>query len=155
MRILQNLLYLSLFILSFTSAQAHAAERAVLLPITGELLASEKTQLADEVAKSLSGQYQIILGDKVNQFVTKVFREESKKLDCDETSCYRRIAAEFKADKIVAIKIAKVASGQYLVTFNLYDVPTGEVTQPRKAECTECGYSKLLATVQSMLEQRK
>jgi hypothetical protein len=155
MRTLQKLLYLALFILGFTATQAHAAERVVLLPITGELLASEKSQLAAEAAKALSWQYKIIQGDKVNQFVTKVFREESKKLDCDETSCYRRIASEFKADKIVAIKIAKVASGQYLVTFNLYDVATGEVSHSRKTECTECGYSKLLAAVQSMLASQK
>lgn len=155
MRILQKLLYLALFILGFTVTQARAAERVVMLPITGELLASEKSQLAVHTAKALSWQYQIIQGDKVNQFVTKVFWEESKKLECDETSCYRRIAAEFNADKIVAIKVAKVASGKYLVAFNLYDVPTGEITYSRKAECTECGFSTLIATVQSMLPPQK
>lgn len=153
MRSIIKLIWLAAFL--FVAPLAHAADRAVLLPVTGELLASEKVQLADEVAKSLSGQYLVIKGDKVNRFVAKVFREESNKLDCDETNCYRRIAAEFKAEKIIALKIAKVSSGKYLQTFNLYDVTTGEVVLSKQAECNECSFSKLLVTTQSMMAPPK
>ncbi len=137
--------------LLFNISLAQGAERIVLLPVAGELLASEKVQLADAAAHAVSGQYHVLYGDKVNQFVVKAFQDESKKLDCDESNCYKKIASEFKVDKIMALKIAKVASGKYLVALNLYDIPTGGVIVSKSAECSECSFEKLVATAQSIM----
>lgn len=124
---------------------AWAGERAVLLPVTGPLTVNEKAQLAEDVVTGLSGRYELVHGEEVDRFVKQAFEEENHKRDCDEASCYRRIAAQYHADKIAAVRVAQIAEGQFLLTFNLYDVMTGEMTISRSKECKDCSFVKLKA----------
>lgn len=128
----------------FTQA-AYAKEVAVLLPVTGPLTPSEKIELTKQAVDGLSVRFDLRHGEEVDRFVKQAFQEESKKKDCDETNCYRRIAAQYHAEKIVALRVAEVAKGRYLVTFHLYDVPTGEMTASQKKECAQCSFEKLKA----------
>ena len=120
-----------------------AAEKGVLLPISGPLTAEEKKGLADTVAGHLSGSYQVVYGEEVNDYITKVFREESKKDDCDEEACYRKIATHYGAETIFALRVVKEGDALYVVTFNIYDVLTEKVVQSRKEACSHCSYESL------------
>ena len=122
---------------------AWAKEIAVLLPVTGPLTPLEKSELTKEAVEGLSPKLELKYGDDVDRFVKKAFQEESKKQDCDETNCYRRIAAKYHAEKIVALRVAQVEKGRYLVTYHLYDVPTGEMTASQQKECDQCSIDKL------------
>lgn len=124
---------------------AYAKEIAVLLPITGPLTPFEKVELTKVAAQGLSLTFELKHGEDVDRFVKKTFQEESKKKDCDEANCYRRIAAQYHAEKIVALRVAQVGKGRYLVTYHLYDVPTGEMAVSEQKECTQCSFEKLKA----------
>lgn len=132
---------------------ACAGEVAVLLPVTGPLTPLEKTELAKEAVAVLSARFEVRHGEEVDRFVTQVFREESRKKDCDEANCYRRIAAQFNAEKIVAIRVAETAKGRYLVAHHLYDVPTGEMTSSHRKECAQCSFEKLKALCKELTSQ--
>jgi hypothetical protein len=125
---------------------AHAAcakEVVVLLPITGPLTPYEKAELGRAIVAKLSPTFELKHGDAVDRYAKKAFQEESRKKDCDETNCYRRIAEHFHADKIAAVRIALVAKGRFLLSLHLYDVASGEMDFSEKAECTECSTGKL------------
>ena len=124
---------------------AMAGEIAVLLPVTGPLTPYEISELGKEVVAELSPRFDLKYGEEVGRFVKQAFQEESKKNDCDETNCYRRIAAKYHAEKIVALRVAQVEKGRYLVTYHLYDVPTGEMTASQQKECVQCSFEKLKA----------
>lgn len=132
---------------------ACAKEIAVLLPVTGPLTPLEKVELTKEAVDGLSARFELRHGEEVDRFVKQAFQEESKKQDCDETNCYRRIAAQYHAEKIVALRVAEVAKGRYLVTYHLYDVPTGEMTDSRKKECAQCSFKKLKALCNELTSQ--
>lgn len=136
----------------FTQA-ACAKEVAVLLPVTGPLTPLEKIELTGEAVENLSTRFELKHGEEVDRFVKQAFQEESKKKDCDETNCYRRIAAQYHAEKIVALRVAEVGKGRYLVTFHLYDVPTGEMTASQKKECAQCSFEKLKALCKELTSQ--
>jgi hypothetical protein len=123
--------------------QAYARESAVLLPVTGPLTTLEKTGLSKEVLDDLSSSFDLQYGEEVDRFVKQVFQEESKKSDCDEANCYRRIAALYHAQKIVGLRVTEIDKGSYLVILLLYDVPTGEMTSSQKEECKQCTFEKL------------
>lgn len=127
----------------FIAVPAGAKEIAVLLPVTGSLTPFEKSRLGQEVVEGFSAKFEFQYGEEVDRFVKKAFQDESKKQDCDETNCYRRIAAQYHAEKIVALRVSNVDKDNYLVTINLYDVPTGEMTSSQKAECQQCSFEKL------------
>ncbi|HEU0188447.1 MAG TPA: hypothetical protein VFQ97_00450 [Gallionella sp.] len=129
----------------FFTQSAHAREIAVLLPVTGPLTPLEKFELTKQVVGGLSARFELKHGEDVDRFVKQAFQEESKKKDCDETNCYRRIAAQYHAEKIVALRVAEVEKGRYLVTYHLYDVPTGEMIASKKKECAQCSFEKLKA----------
>ena len=122
---------------------ANAKEVAVLLPVTGPLTPIEKSELSDELIKGLSAKYELEFGEEVDRYVTQVFHDESKKSDCDETNCYRRIAALYHSEKIVALRVAEIEKGHYLMSAHLYDVPTGEMISDQKEECNQCSFEKL------------
>ncbi|KAF0201915.1 MAG: hypothetical protein FD173_2073 [Gallionellaceae bacterium] len=125
------------------SQSAYAKEIAVLLPVNGPLTPFEKAELTRQAADGFSSKFELMHGDEVERFVKQVFQDESKKKDCDEANCYRRIAARYHAEKIVALHVTQVEKGRYLVTSHLYDVPTGEMTSSQKMECTQCSFEKL------------
>ena len=122
---------------------AYAKEIAVLLPVIGPLTPFEQAELSKDTAATFSSKFDLKYGVAVDRFVNQVFHEESKKKDCDESNCYRRIAAKFHAEKIVVLRVAEVEKGRYLLTSHLYDVPTGEMTSSEKAECVQCSFEKL------------
>ncbi len=122
---------------------AYAKEVAVLLPVTGPLTPFEKTGLSKEMVEGLAEKFELKYGEAVERVVRDVFREESKKADCDETDCYRRIAAKYHAEKIIALRVTEMDKGHYLVTSHLYDISTGEMTSSQKEECTQCSFEKL------------
>lgn len=132
-----------------------AEEIAVLLPLTGPLTPLEKSELTREAVKGLSEQFELKHGGEVDQFVRQAFQEESQKQDCDETNCYRRIAARYHADKIAAIRIVQIAQGSYLVTSHLYDVPTGELTVSEQSKCTQCSIQKLKVLCKALTGKMK
>ncbi|MEI7843965.1 MAG: hypothetical protein WCI39_13155 [Gallionellaceae bacterium] len=136
---------LALFAVTFClfSQLAQAKDTAVLLPIGGTLTATEKSSLTQEIVTNLAPQFELTYGDEVDQFVKKAFQEESKKKDCDETNCYRRIAAKFHAEKIVALRLTQIGKARQLMVLHIYDVQTGEVTASEKGECTDCSLEKL------------
>jgi len=122
---------------------AYAKEIAVLLPITGPMTQIEKSELSKEMVEGLSAKFMLQYGEEVDRFVKQVFQEESKKNDCDETNCYRRIAALYHAEKIVVLRVADIGKGRFLVTSHLYDVPTGDMTFSQEEECAQCTIEKL------------
>lgn len=130
---------------------AYAKEIAVLLPVTGPLTLYEKSELTKDAVEGLSARFELKQGEEVDRFVKQVFQEESKKKDCDEANCYRRIAAQYHAEKIVALRVAQVGKGRYLVTYHLYDVPTGEMTASEQKECTQCSFEKLKALFKELI----
>lgn len=113
----------------------------------------EKAELTKEAVQGLSSTFELKHGEEVDRFVKQAFQEESKKKDCDETNCYRRIAAQYHAEKIVALCVAEVSKGRYLVTYHLYDVPTGEMTASQKKECAQCSFEKLKALCKELTSQ--
>ena len=125
------------------SSAVNANEIAVLLPITGPMTPYEKSELSKELITGLSTKFELEYGEEVDRFVKQVFREESKKSDCDETNCYRRIASLYHAGKIVAFRVTEIDKGHFLVTAHLYDVPTGELVSTQKEECNQCSFEKL------------
>lgn len=129
---------------------ACANEIAVLLPVTGPLTAAEKVEVTKLAVEGFSTRFELKHGAEVDRIVKQAFQEESKKNDCDETSCYRRIAAQYHAEKIVALRVAQVEAGRYLVTMHLYDVTTGEMTASQQRECAQCSFEKLKALCQEL-----
>lgn len=122
---------------------AYAKEVAVFLAVTGPLTPFEKSELSKEVVEGLSAKFELRYGAEVDHYVKKVFQEESKKNDCDETDCYRRIAALYHAEKIIALRVAEVEKGRHLVTAHIYEVSTGEMSASEKEECMQCSFEKL------------
>lgn len=140
---MKNLLRILAVALLLSAQTAYAKEIAVLLPVTGPLTPFEKAELTKEAVQGLSLIFELKHGEEVDRFVKQAFQEESKKKDCDETNCYRRIAAQYHAEKIVALRVAEVSKGRYLVTYHLYDVPTGEMIASQKKECAQCSFERL------------
>jgi len=140
---MKNLLRVFAVALLLLAHAAYAKEVAVLLPVTGPLTPLEKSELSKQVVDGLPVQFELKYGEEVDRFVKQAFQEESKKQDCDETNCYRRIAARYHAEKIIALRVAEIDKGRYLVTIQLYDVPTGDVISSQKEECTQCSFEKL------------
>jgi len=122
-----------------------AKEIAVLLPLSGPLTPFEKTELTKQVVDGLSVKFDLKHGEEVDLVVKQAFQEESKKKDCDETNCYRRIAAQYRAEKIVAIRVVQANKENYLVTINVYNVLTNEMSVSQKKECIQCSFEKLKA----------
>lgn len=142
---------IGIFMILFMIPAVFAKERAVLLPLTGALTPDEKRILSKEVSLILESNYTIITGEDVDHVVKQVFLEESHKTECDESSCYRRISEHYHADKIIAFRVTKRTDSLYLITYNLYDVPTGEMTLSRSQECAECSFEKLKALSRGLL----
>lgn len=142
---MKNLLRALAVAMLLLAQTAYAKEIAVLLPVTGPLTPFEKAELTEETVQGLSFKFELKHGEEVDRFVKQAFQEESKKNDCDETNCYRRIGAQYHAEKIVALRVAQVEKGRYLVTYHLYDVPTGEMTSSQQKECAQCSFEKLKA----------
>lgn len=137
-----RLLFLTFLIFA---SPAFAKEIAVMLPLTGPLSPFEQAELTKEFADGISNQFELKYGEDVDRFVKQVFQDESKKKDCDEAKCYQRIAAQYHAEKILALRVVQVAQGNYLVTSHLYDVPSGNMTFSEKRTCLECTTQKLKA----------
>jgi hypothetical protein len=125
------------------ASTAYAREIAVLLPIAGSLTPFEKSEISKVVVEGLSAKFELKYGEGVDHFVKQAFQDESKKNDCDETNCYRRIASKFHAQSIVALRVIDIDKGRYLVTTHLYDVATGEMTSSQNEECAQCSFEKL------------
>ncbi|HLP97298.1 MAG TPA: hypothetical protein VK149_02515 [Sideroxyarcus sp.] len=142
---MKNLLRVLAVALLLIAPLVNAKEIAVLLPLTGPLTPFEKTELTKVAVEGVSARFELRHGEEVDRFVKQAFQEESKKTDCDETNCYRRIAAKYHAEKIVALRVAQVEKGRYLVTYHLYDVPTGEMIASQQKECGQCSLEKLKA----------
>ena len=142
---MKNLLSVFVVTLLLFAQSAHGKEIAVLLPVTGPLTPFEKAELTKTAVQGLSAAFELKHGEAVDRVVKKAFQEESKKADCDETNCYRRIAATYHAEKIVALRVTQVEKGRYLVTYHLYDVPTGEMTFSQQKECAQCSFEKIKA----------
>jgi hypothetical protein len=140
---MKNLLRLFAIAMLLLAHSAYAKDVAVLLPVTGPLTPLEKTELSKQVVDGLSARFELKYGEEVDRFVKQAFQDESKKQDCDETNCYRRIAARYHAEKIIALRVAEIDKGRYLVSIQLYDVPTGDVISSQKEECTQCSFEKL------------
>jgi ribosomal protein L37AE/L43A len=147
MRILLKIFAVAILLIA---QSAYAKEIAVLLPVTGPLTPFEKMELSKEVVGGFSAKFDLQYGEEVDRYVKQVFQEESKKKDCDETNCYRRIAALYHAEKIIALRVAEIDKGRYLVTAHLYDVPTGEMTSSQKEECEQCSFEKLKVLCKEM-----
>jgi hypothetical protein len=143
---------ISVLALLFASA-ACAKEIAVLLPITGPLTPLEQTELSATLVTELAAKFDLKYGEEVDRVVKQAFQDESKKKDCDETNCYRRIAEKYQAEKIVALRVVQMEAGHYLVTLQLYDIPTGEVTGSQKSECTACTFEKIKAVTKQLAEK--
>ena len=135
------------------SSVVYANEIAVLLPITGPMTPFEKSELSKELITGLSTKFELEYGEEVDRFVKQVFREESKKNDCDESNCYRRIASLYHAGKIVAFRVTEIEKGRYLVTSHLYDVPAGEMVSSQKEECNQCSFEKLKSLCKEFASQ--
>jgi hypothetical protein len=142
---MNNLLKLIALLFLLFTQQSFAKEIAVLLPVTGAASPFEQAELTQEAVEGLSAKFDLKHGEEVDQFVKQVFHDESKKKDCDEENCYRRIAARYQADKIVAFRMLERAQGNYLVTSHSYDVPTGTMTLSEQKFCVQCTTQKLKA----------
>lgn len=140
---MKNVLRVLLVATLLLAQTAFAREVAVLLPVIGPLTPFEQSELTKVAADAFSTKFELKYGTEVDDYVKQVFREESKKNDCDEANCYRRIAAKYHADKILTLRVAQVEKGRYLVTSHLYDVPTGEMVSDQKMECAQCSFDKL------------
>lgn len=132
---------------------AYAKEIAVLLPVAGPLTPNEKAELTKGTVEGLLSGFDLKHGDEVDRVVKQAFQEESKKQDCDETNCYRRIASKYSADKIIALRVATMVAGHYLVTLQIYDVPTGEMTFSQKNECKACSFEILKGLSKDLTSQ--
>jgi len=150
---MKNVLRICAVVMLLLAQSAYAKEIAVLLPVAGPLTSLEKTELTREAVHGLSARFELKHGEEVDRFVKQAFREESKKKDCDEANCYRSIAAQYHAVKIVALRVAEVAKGRYLVTYHLYDVQTGEMTASQKKDCEQCSFEKLKALCKELTSQ--
>ncbi len=150
---MKNILRLFTIAIIFFAPLACAKEIAVLLPVIGPLTPFEKIELTKQAAEGLSAKFELRHGEEVERFVKQAFQDESHKKDCDETNCYRRIAARYHAEKIVALRVAQVDKGRYLVTAHLYDVPTGEMTSSQKMECTQCSFEKLKVLCKEIMQR--
>lgn len=132
---------------------AYAKEIAVLLPITGALTPHEKLELTKDTVDGLSPNFELKHGEEVDRVVKMAFQEENKKQDCDETNCYRRIASKYDAEKIIALRVTTMVAGHYLVTLQIYDVPTGEMTFSQKNECKTCSFEILKGLCKELTSQ--
>lgn len=130
-----------------------AREVAVLLPISGPLTPLEVTELSNQVITELSARYVLKHGVEVDKVVKQAFLEESKKNNCDEVNCYRKIASNYKAEYIVAIRVNKIESERYLLTFNLYNVLTNTMASSQQKECMQCTFDRVKFTMGEMLKQ--
>lgn len=140
---MKKILALLLVFLALSSATAYAKETAVLLPVTGPLTPLEITELSRDIVTGLAPLFDLKHGEEVNRFVKQTFLEESKKPDCDEASCYRQIAAQYHAEKIIALRLTQIETEHYWLILNVYDVVTGDVTVSNKRECTSCSFEKI------------
>jgi len=139
MKIIVKLLAVMAFLLAHS---AYAKEIAVLLPVTGPLTPFEKTEITQAVVEGLAKRFDLKHGEDIDLFVKKAFQEESQKSDCDETNCYRRIAAQYHAEKIVGFRIVQITQGNYFITAHLYDVMTGDLSVSEQRKCAQCSIIK-------------
>jgi len=155
MRNMLKILAVSMLLLVpiFHVQSAFAKEIAVLLPVTGPLTPYEKAELTKQTVDGLSVKFELKHGEEVDLVVKQAFQEESKKQDCDETNCYRRIAARYHAEKIVAMRVVMVKAGHYLAALQIYDVMTGEMTVSQKRECKDCSFEVLKALCKELASQ--
>jgi hypothetical protein len=150
---MKNILRLVAVAILLLSQAAYAKEVAVLLPVSGPLTPYEKTELTKEAVDVLSARFELKHGEEIDLVVKQAFLEESKKNDCDETNCYRHIAAQYHAEKIVALRVAQVAKGSYLVTAHLYDVLTDRMTFSEKRKCEDCSTQKFKALTKELMSR--
>lgn len=151
---MKNMLRILAVALLLAAPSVNAKEIAVLLPVTGPLTPFEKAELTKESVAGLAARFELKHGEEVDLFVKQAFQEESKKQDCDETNCYRRIAEQYHAGKIVALRVVQVEKGRYLVTYHLYDVATGEMAASQQKECTQCSFEKLKELCKQLTEDK-
>ena len=140
MKIIANLYVL---LIALLAPAAYAQEVAVLLPVIAPYSTTEKSELAQLVVTGLALRFDIKFGEEVDHFVSLAFQEESKKKECDEVTCLRRIGAQYHAEKIVTLRVTSVNKENLLVTSNIYDLTTSEIISSQKAECNQCSFSKL------------
>jgi hypothetical protein len=156
---MKSLLSIFALALLLITQSAYSKEIAVLLPVIGPLTASEKMELSKTLVDGLSDKFVLRHGEEVDRYVKQAFQEESKKNDCDENHCYRRIADHYHAEKIIALRITEVDKDNYLIVSNLYDVATGEIASAQKEECGKCSIDKLKSLCKEiarrMSEQRE
>ena len=105
---MKNLLRVFAIAMLLLAHSAYAREVAVLLPVTGPLTPLEISEFSKQVVDGLSARFELMYGDEVDRFVKQAFQDESKKQDCDETNCYRRIASRYQAEKIIALRVRSV-----------------------------------------------
>jgi hypothetical protein len=140
---MKNVLRLLFVAVLLCAHTVQAKEIAVFMPVVGPLTPFEQAALSKDAVTVFSARFDLRYGEEVDQFVKQVFQEESKKKDCDEASCYRRIAAKYQADKIVALRVIQVEKERYLATAHLYDVASGDMLASEQQECMHCSFERL------------
>lgn len=149
---MKNIYCLILLVMLSIPSGVMAKDVAVLLPITGAITPQERNELTQLAVIALTKQFDLKHGEAVDEKVKQVFQEESKRQNCDETSCYRKIAAHYQAEKIIALRLTQTAADHFLLVLNIYDVTTGDITASQKRECAQCTFDKIKILVSDIVK---
>lgn len=136
------------------SASADAKTRReaiVLLPVKGAgLLESELSIYRDSVADGLGNRYTVKFGEQVDKVIKEVFDAESKEnLECDETRCYKDIAAALNVQLVAKASVFK--SGEnFQLSLVIYNVLENRAEETKTDYCTKCNSIELSQKLKAM-----
>ena len=111
----------------------------VLLPITGQGFSNMELSLyRDTLAESFGEIYDVKYGEQTDRIIEEIFKSHSAEaLECDESKCYRDVAAALNTSLIGKATI--IMSGtDYRISVVVYDVYENKAIMSRTATCSKC-----------------
>jgi len=127
-------------------------ENIILMPVMGLDGDDKKLQGAMETAllEGLQQQYVVYTGEKVDQKRKEIFKQESGKKDCDETTCFQNLAASFNAELIASPRVIKQDGGYVLslIIRNLFD---DKIVYSKSTPCEGCTIFKVIDKLKELV----
>jgi hypothetical protein len=114
-------------------------ERIVVMAIQGKgIAADEKNIYRSALVEALSGRYEVLSGDDVDNTVKEIFQKESREsMLCDTEKCLQEVAITMQAELIATCTVVK-RSGGYLLNFQISNVLENKIVYATSEPCKAC-----------------
>jgi hypothetical protein len=123
----------------------------VLLPITGQgISSSELSVFRDALAESFGEIYDVKYGEQTDKIIEEIFKSHSaESLECDESKCYRDVAAALNTSLIGKAMILLKGS-DYHISVVVYDVYENKAVMSRTSTCEKCSMGEFETRLKEM-----